>query len=83
MKTAENLCLGFGCWGKGILQRSPSTHLSTFQCQAAYLQANKKAQHFVVLFLDEPTLLVFLRTKVVQSFQLGNGCCQCFVRFGQ
>ena len=21
-KTAENLCLGFGCWGKGILQRS-------------------------------------------------------------
>jgi len=34
----------------------PSTHLSTFQYQTAYLQANKKAQHFIVLFLDEPTI---------------------------
>ena len=28
MKTAEKLCLGFGCWGRrGILQKSLAEHL--------------------------------------------------------
>ena len=31
--TAENLCLGFGCWEKGILQRSQILCLSPSQTQ--------------------------------------------------
>ena len=30
--TAENLYLGFGCWGKGILQRSQATNNSYTYC---------------------------------------------------